>query len=296
MNIGEVAEWSNAADSKSVIGLALSGVRIPPSPPKLEEIMFLKTVVCSGINEKNDINDAIEFLKKYKRAEFGVQCSPKKASYHTPRFDWLKELLSNLNEQKIENKVALHLNEGFVVSFCDGQLPDEVSDLLNIGKSIGRLQLNFKIGREVFSSGSVPDIRTLEQTIKTIGPHPIILSASQPNLPFIQKAYNRGMKFDVLFDDSFGEGIAPEFRKPPLFDDLFQGYAGGLSPENVEKELIKINKVAKDTIFIDAEGKLKQDGYFSFDRAEKFVQNAISSQKENQNSIALKDLIPDNGI
>ena len=30
---GEVAEWSNAADSKSVEGLALPGVRIPPSPP-----------------------------------------------------------------------------------------------------------------------------------------------------------------------------------------------------------------------------------------------------------------------
>ena len=77
MNIGEVAEWSNAADSKSVIGLALSGVRIPPSPPKLEEIMFLKTVVCSGINEKNDINDAIEFLKKHQNVSHKIHCLTK---------------------------------------------------------------------------------------------------------------------------------------------------------------------------------------------------------------------------
>lgn len=30
--IGEVAEWTNVADSKSVVALVLPGVRIPPSP------------------------------------------------------------------------------------------------------------------------------------------------------------------------------------------------------------------------------------------------------------------------
>lgn len=255
--------------------------------------MFLKTVVCSGINENNDLNDAIEFLKKYKNAEFGVQCSPRKAGYHTPRFDWLKELLHKLNEHKIENKVALHLNEGFVVYFCDGKVPDEVSDLLTIGKTVGRLQLNFKIGREVFASGNIPNIKTLEQTIKMVGLHPIILSASQPNMAFIQKAYHRGMKFDVLFDDSFGEGVAPDMRKPPMFNDLLQGYAGGLSPENITEELAKIAKVAKGNIFIDAEGKLKQDCRFSFERAEKFVQNASDFYRQN---IALKNLLQKENI
>ena len=253
--------------------------------------MFLKTIVCSGINEKNNINDAIEFLRKYKNAEFGVQCSPRKAGYHTPRFDWLKELLCKLNEQKIENRVALHLNEGFVISFCNGKLPDEISELLGIGQPVSRLQLNFKVGRESFASGNVPDIKILEQTMNTLGSHPIILSASQPNLPFIHKAYHRGLKFDVLFDDSFGEGVEPTTRRPPLFKDVFQGYAGGLSPENIAMELIKIQGAAKGAVFIDAEGKLKQDGHFSFDRAEKFIQNALVSQKENRQPLALKNLL-----
>ena len=260
------------------------------------KVVFLKTIVCSGINEKDDINDSVEFLKKYKNVELGVQCSPRKASYHTPRFEWLKELLSKLSEQDIENRIALHLNEGFVVSFCDGKVPDEVSELLNIGQTVGRLQLNFKIGREVFASGNVPDIKTLGQTMKTIGAHPIILSASQPNLPFIQKAYHRGMKFDVLFDDSFGEGVVPDVRKAPVFEDVFQGYAGGLSPENVAKELAKISKVVKGAFFIDAEGKLKQAGHFSFDRAEKFVQNAFESQKSNRLFIPSNKLLPTNTI
>lgn len=31
---GEVAEWSNARDSKSCIRATVSGVQIPPSPPE----------------------------------------------------------------------------------------------------------------------------------------------------------------------------------------------------------------------------------------------------------------------
>ena len=241
--------------------------------------MFLKTIVCSGINEKNDIHDAVEFLKNYKNTEFGVQCFPTRGGYHTSRFEWLKELLHKLNEEKIENRIALHLNGGFAVSFCDGKVPDEISDLLKVGKAIGRLQLNFEIGREVFASGRIPNIKKLENAVQTVMPHTIILVACLANLPFIKPAHYRGMKFDLLFDESFGEGILPDVYTPPLFNDVFQGYAGGLSPENVAGELAKIGKVAKGKIFIDAEGKLQQDGSFSLGKAEKFVRNALDSQK-----------------
>ena len=35
---GEVSEWSNEADSKSVIQLVVSGVQIPSSPPKIGHV------------------------------------------------------------------------------------------------------------------------------------------------------------------------------------------------------------------------------------------------------------------
>ncbi len=241
--------------------------------------MFLKTIVCSGINEKNDIDEAVRFLKNYPCVEFGVQCSPKKAAYQTPRFEWLQELTAKLNEQKIKNRIALHLNEGFVVSFCEEKIPSEIDELLKNGDAIGRLQLNFKIGRETFNGKVAPDFEKLQNAVYSVSSHSIILSASQTNLPFIQMAHHRGMKFDVLFDDSFGEGILPDAQKPPLFEDAFQGYAGGLSPENITQELDKIGKVAKSTVFIDAEGKLKENGSFSFQRASMFVQNALNWNK-----------------
>lgn len=239
--------------------------------------MILKTVVCSGVNEKNDITDTVEFLRQHPGVEFGVQCSLKKASFQTARFEWLKELTSKLEEVKIAKRVALHLNEEFAVSFCEGKIPEEVEYLLKQNDSVGRLQLNFKIGRETFAGKKVPDIAKIVQSMHAAQNHPVILSASESNITFIQKMHHNGIKFDVLFDDSFGEGIAPSTRKAPLFNDVFQGYAGGLAEENVAAELVKISKIAPGNIFIDAEGKLKEDGAFSFTKAEKFVQNAFEA-------------------
>lgn len=238
--------------------------------------MFLKTIVCSGVNEKNDVDDAIRFLKEHSCIEFGVQCSPRKAGYQTPRFEWLQELTAKLAEKQIKGRIALHLNEGFATSFCEGMVPPEIIELLNNDNIIGRLQLNFKIGRETFNGKTTPDFTKLQNAVSSVPTHRIILSASRPNLPFIQMAHHHGMPFDVLFDDSFGEGKLPDTQRPPLFEDVFQGYAGGLSPENIVQELDKISKVAKTNIFIDAEGKLKDNNSFSFERATQFVQNALN--------------------
>ena len=48
---GEMAEWSNAADSKSVIGLALSGVRIPLSPPNCVKKKYPVNIFSAQSNE-----------------------------------------------------------------------------------------------------------------------------------------------------------------------------------------------------------------------------------------------------
>ncbi|MBR2299621.1 MAG: hypothetical protein IJ870_03500 [Alphaproteobacteria bacterium] len=241
--------------------------------------MQLKTIVCSGVNEKNDVSQAIQFLKQYPNVEFGVQCSPKKAGFGTKRYTWLKELCSRLDEQRIKGRVALHLNEGFVTTFCEGKVPDGLAELLKESKAVGRLQLNFKIGREVFGTKKVPDIHLLSKAIDEVQGHQVIVSASEANLVYIKKMYYQGLKFDVLFDDSFGEGILPDTRKKPLFDDVLQGYAGGISPENVAGELEKIAKVASGNVFIDAEGKLKEDGAFSFEKAAEYVKNAMNWQQ-----------------
>ncbi len=44
---GEVPEWSNGTDSKSVVGVTLPGVRIPPSPPFYWKSVIYRVVLIS---------------------------------------------------------------------------------------------------------------------------------------------------------------------------------------------------------------------------------------------------------
>ena len=43
--LGEVAEWSKAVDSKSIVRLRVPGVRIPPSPPSIVTL-WLSSLKC----------------------------------------------------------------------------------------------------------------------------------------------------------------------------------------------------------------------------------------------------------
>lgn len=83
---------------------------------------------------------------------------------------------------------------------------------------------------------------TLLATMKRYQPeHKFILSYNDSNKEFIRNIYKSGFMIDaLLYDSSFGEGITPTQRAAPVFADVYQGYAGGLSPDNVMDELNKI--------------------------------------------------------
>lgn len=240
--------------------------------------MRLRTITCSGANEHTDIEELVELMQRYPEMEVGIQVSGKKASLGSERYWWLMRLRRVLNERwTITSTVALHLNQDWVEAFCAGTVPPEVTDWLHmkVGDSpfISRVQLNFKIGREAMSNAMV-----LAETIKRYPNQRFILSYNEANAEFINELHDKyQLKFDCLFDSSFGEGIAPDKRPKPAFDDVFQGYAGGLSPENVVSELKALAAIMPEDreIFIDAEGKLKgEDKHFSVEKCWQFIENA----------------------
>jgi hypothetical protein len=70
----------------------------------------------------------------------------------------------------------------------------------------------------------------------------------------------------ALFDLSGGAGVLPEHWPTPL-EEAPCGYAGGLSPENVQGQIEKISKIVApdDVIWIDAETHLRSNGDQQFD-------------------------------
>lgn len=245
--------------------------------------MELKYVTCSGANEHTSIGALFALYEQFPFVEFGIQVSGQKCGEGSSRLDWLRSLRAQILAKNINLPLALHINQDWVEAFCQGELSPELQELLSYGNKLGmpmfqRVQLNFKVGRE-----KTPNMDILEKQIISFPKVRFILSYNDANADIIRELYRRNeIVFDCLIDESFGEGIVPQKRLPLLFPDIVQGYAGGLSSENVISELKKINSIVpKDAlVFIDAEGKLKgNDGHFSFMKAHDFLLNAATWQK-----------------
>lgn len=240
--------------------------------------MRLSTIVLSGANEHTDAQAIISLCKNCSYlAELGIQISGEKAYYSSGRYWWL-QLLCHLATPDIN--IALHLNKDWVEDFCAGKIPPELETFLALSHPDGspkikRIQLNFKIGRE-----KKLDLYTLLSTMKRYARHDFILSYNDSNQDFIRQIRESGFKIGaLLYDSSFGEGIAPSKRPAPVFNDVYQGYAGGLSPDNVVAELEKIDTVVPPgkSFFIDAEGKLKgEDGHLSLEKCKIFLTRAYA--------------------
>ncbi len=240
--------------------------------------MRLSTIVLSGANEHTDAEAIISLCKDFSGiSELGIQVSGDKAYYSSGRYWWL-QLLCHLATPDI--RIALHLNKDWVEDFCAGKIPPELETFLALSHPDGspkikRIQLNFKIGRE-----KAPNVHTLLCTMKRYARHDFILSYNDSNQDFIRQIRESGFKIGaLLYDSSFGEGIAPSKRPAPVFNDVYQGYAGGLSPDNVVAELEKIDTVVPPgkSFFIDAEGKLKgEDGHLSLEKCKIFLTRAYA--------------------
>ena len=242
--------------------------------------MKLKFITCSGCNETTSIPELLNLLSEFPRAEIGVQVSNKKASYGSSRYDWICSLWCLVLHRRVTINAALHVNLQWVEDFGQGIVAPELEEFLFFDNNDGtpffqRVQLNFKIGRE-----KTPDIDKLEQAIRRFPRHRFILSYNQSNKRLIQELYVRNVKFDCLFDESFGAGIVPATRDEPAFIDVLQGYAGGITPDNVVQELCKIAQTNKQgyclqDVYIDAHKGLEDEfTHFDINKCRAYLTNA----------------------
>lgn len=229
--------------------------------------LFLKLITCSGVNEHTDIEGLLKLLKRYRNAEIGIQVNEKKCNFNSDRMTWIRTLYNVLRARGQKINAALHVNPSWVEDFGQGYLAPELQNLMSMRNVEGdpffqRIQLNFKIGRD-----RTPDLYKMFGLMQLYKTRRFILSYNDNNAEFIGKMYKLakdfGIVFDLLYDDSHGEGIVPKERKAPVFEDIRQGYAGGIGPENVYSVLENIKKNLPDKymagVTIDAEGRLKGD-------------------------------------
>ena len=250
--------------------------------------MKIKFITCSGANETTDIVSLLALAEKFPIVEFGIQVSGEKCHYGSQRFKWINDLAGYAAQQKVVLNIALHVNRSWAEECGQGNITRALADLLDLKDCHGdffakRIQFNFKIGRD-----KAPDKAKLAALINSLKGRRCILSYNESNKDLIQTLYREGVVFDCLYDESFGEGIAPKDRKAPAFIEAVQGYAGGISPDNVRKTLNEIYQswyASPNTagIWLDAEGMLKgENKHLSLVKCCAYLENAMDWRYEHR--------------
>lgn len=228
--------------------------------------MKIRQVTVTGADDSitPDILHSIQC--KFPFVEFGILLS--KNSEGQPRFpsyDWIKHLIGEHSRWNLN--LSGHLCGRWVRDMCLGN--DTVFDDRPLFISLfKRLQLNFHAHLHKISHTDFTD------KLKLYG-FQYIFQMDDVNNAALDFSRKRGVNTVPLFDISGGAGTLPD--KWPKPRDFYCGYAGGLSPENLNEQLRNIQSIVRDReIWIDAETHLRSsnDRVFDINKVTTFLEIA----------------------
>lgn len=242
--------------------------------------MKIILLTLTGADDKTDQNELTKLSEKFPFIEWAILFSDEReGTARYPTKEWREAFYKaapNCNR-------SAHLCGKEVLS----RLVAQDAALLNELKEYQRIQLNFNATRL--------DPELLEGLIKVVNSG-IGTSKSGKLIKFItqlneanKSITNQFGQLDghmisnhqVLFDSSGGLGKSPE-TWPSLLLDKLCGYAGGLGPDNLKSELLKIKKQAEDSddiidfhTWIDMESKIRTDDKLDLSKAHSVAEAVV---------------------
>jgi hypothetical protein len=232
-------------------------------------IKMIKTITVTGADDSvNDIESLYEIAAEYPAVEWGILLS--KSSSGRPRFPstrWINKLTDKYFENRGVLSLSAHLCGRWVRDiFLEGK--SEVFNMIPM-EIFKRIQFNFHSQKHLINTNVAIELLKT----KFIGCD-FIFQFDGVNDSLIEICRKSGIRAYPLFDQSGGAGIIPNDWPQA---SGYSGYAGGLSPDNVEHELTRIQEARNgNVIWIDAETKLRSedDTLFDLDKVERFLKNA----------------------
>ncbi len=215
--------------------------------------MKLKYCSITGADDAVNVAELSTLAEQFPFLETAVLLLPARAG--TPRFpklDWIEEFSRTYRGQN----TAMHLCDDGFLGFIAGR-----PDILEIMRGFKRIQLNLKFG-------DVEGKYDPSALVDRVRAHPewqFILQYTEEKKGILSQ-FHDVPNHAVLFDESAGRGISPESWAAPL-PGHFCGYAGGMTPDNIEANIKMIQIVANGHVtWIDMESGVrnteKQDGVF----------------------------------
>ena len=224
--------------------------------------MKLDRVTITGADESIEPKHLEEISTEYPFVEWGILISSKRTPVGYPRFPswkWLggiRDLMTLHTDANKKNDIrwSAHLCGDIVRTLATKA---EWAFPLSLLDGFQRIQLNFH-GEELKFDNFFPEMLMFHEK-------QFILQMDNVNdhiLPIVRK---RNIDAVPLFDGSHGAGILPGSWPKPI-EGIYNGYAGGLGPNNLKKQMDKIAEAAGDAhIWIDMETKIRSDNDKLFD-------------------------------
>lgn len=228
---------------------------------------IIDRVTVTGADDRTDFSIMQDLNKEFLFVEFGILVSEKYSYSGVPRFPseaWLRHLAFETYYDKFN--LSCHICGKWVRDLCFEGVTDFIKTIpIDIFK---RIQLNFhaivhKVDRTKFINA-----------LKQFPDKQFIFQLDDVNNEILDIAKNEGIDAVPLFDTSGGAGVLP--KNWPKANG-YCGYAGGLSPYNLDKQMNLITAVAgPGPIWVDAESLLRSenDSKFNMIKVSNFVHTA----------------------
>ena len=245
--------------------------------------MILRNVTITGADDNVDRKDLYKLSKKYPFVEWGILWYQKKMGQQRyPQKEWIKSLL----RYKPKNvQISLHICGVDAVNFAynrKGQNFDESEIWEYIFKS-ERIQLNLPASSydadgviALLSRQKNYDFRYAVNRYHALNPGRYVVIQANEGNKILNACLEREPAIEFLFDESRGNGKTMKEYPLPI-PQKYNGYAGGISPDNVLAVLHDLSKVVldQDEIWIDMESGVRTNNEFDLEK----VKSVLSDVK-----------------
>jgi hypothetical protein len=210
-------------------------------------------VTFAGVDETAEPARLIDVRSLYFTVEWGVRLAVEHQGQEAgfPPVDWIGKLAPDLNlSAQLSGKIAKDFLQG-----DDARLMDQYGAFWPLFR---RIQINCSTGQDCV------DLTRLAQLLEKNSEKQIIFRDRSGNLDVAETLVTRGISCSVLFDQL--EAQEPAQKKWPKGIKKFAGcgYAGGLGPDNIYKQLSPILNAAQSAkrwwVEMDSDLRVMENG------------------------------------
>ncbi len=218
--------------------------------------MKLTKVSITGADDKTDPKKLAELSLKYPFVEWAILLSRSEGRQRFPSLPWIENFLSyKLNS-------AGHLCGAWVRELMDHGNYSFKKERPQLFDKFFRIQINLH-GEEYLRNSKFIDVLDAA--------HEYIYQIDGVNDDLLYESIRYDIEGVPLFDKSHGVGISPDHWPDPIIH--WNGYAGGINPDNIVKNIESIQSKPHDSLFwIDMETGVRTNNEFDLGKVERCLE------------------------